>query len=143
MIKSTIKAKATLKITQGDTALFQHALNVGSSIAQSGSYSVVQGLNEMSIEDLETFKNKMGEKTGKTTNKNKMYSVYNYLATYKTLTSLQEKLTTTINDFKTLIANDLDEHWHTEQGEVEIDRFKEAVSNILAVKKAQAQVMRD
>ena len=141
MIKSIIKAKATLKITQGDTALFQHALNAGTSIAQSASYSVVQGLNEMSIEDLEAFKNKLGEKSGKTTNKNKMYSVYNYLTAYKTLTSLQEKLTTAIDDFKTLICNDFDEHWHTEQGELEYERFKETISNIIAVKKSQT--MRD
>ena len=138
MIKTTIKAKATLKITNADTQMFQDVLNAGSSINQAATFSVEQGLREMSVENLQLFQAKLKDKAGKTTNKVKKHSVINYLTIFTTLTTLQGKLASTIEVFKTLVTADLEENWSTTEGEIEFDRFKKLVSNIIAVKQSQA-----
>ena len=137
MIKTTIKAKATLKITNADTQMFQDVLNAGSSISQASTFSIEQGLREMSIENLQLFQAKLKEKAGKTTNKVKMHSVINYLTIFVNLTTLQGKLATTMDAFKTLVTADLEETWTTSEGEIEFERFKETVSNVIAVKQNQ------
>ena len=137
MIKTTIKAKTTLKITQGDTSLFQTVLNAGSSISNSASFSVQKGLMEMNVADLEKLKHHLMEKAGKTTNKVKMYSVHTYFDIFTNLSDLQAKITTTMESFKTLVHADLDENWCSENGDIQYQAFVEKISNIIAVKGSQ------
>ena len=66
-----------------------------------------------------------------------MHSVINYLTIFVNLTTLQGKLATTIEAFKTLVTADLEETWTTSEGEIEFERFKETVSNVIAVKQNQ------
>ena len=138
-----MKVKSSLKITKADAPLFANTLEVASTISTSSSFSIEAAVkdNTMQVEDLEKIQAYLNEKTGKTTNKNKMSGLYSYMKVWIEMNTLQSKLAACMDNFKQLVQNDVEEQWtDAVTGEISIQPFKELISNLIFFKKQQTNM---
>ena len=103
MIKTIVKAKTTMKITNADTVLFQNAFDAGTSINNSATFSIEAAVNDMNLEELQTLYKHLTDKSGKTTNRVKMHNMYTFFKPYIVLNEVLLKVTTSLEAFKGLI----------------------------------------
>jgi hypothetical protein len=111
-------------------------------ISQSSAFSIEGALNDMSVQELESLHAHLMDKSGKTTNRVKMKNIHTYFKAYISLVAVQQKVTASMDAFKVLLDNDLQENWTSDDGILMMDELKQRISNIIAVAKSRQNDMK-
>lgn len=138
VIKTIVKSKAVEKVAAADEHIFSNAFKTAANISSSSSFDIGTALATMNVDSLSSLKEFLSHRVGNTPNHRMMQRVYEHMDFYKNLTVAQEKLNSTMQHFKDLVQADIDENFTDDGGKVEMDKMKEMVSNLLAVKKNSA-----
>ena len=112
-------------------------------ISQSSAFSIEGALNDMSVQELESLHAHLMDKSGKTTNRVKMKNIHAYFKAYISLVTVQQKVTASMDAFKVLLDNDLQENWTNDDGILMMDELKQRISNIIAVSMSRQNDMKE
>ena len=123
--------------------LFENSFIASMGISQSSAFSIEGALNDMSVQELESLHTYLMDMSGKTTNRVKMKNIHTYFKAYISLVTVQQKVTASMDAFRVLVDNDVQEKWTSDDGILMMEEFKQRISNIMAVAKSRQNDMKE
>ena len=133
-VKHTLK-KGVAKLVQSDEKAIMDTLKTALEISQNSTYNVQMGISELPVDSLEKLKEALS-RSNKATNSAKVERLVEHLLPHSRLEVLTQKFILALESFKEMALNDLDVNFTGDDGSVDMEKIREAVSNTLAVKKA-------
>jgi hypothetical protein len=141
VLKHVVKAKITTRVMQADAGKWAALRQICMQIHDNDNFSVRDAITSMPLDQHDRLNTFLQERVGKTTNKVKLETLYQFLPLWIEINSCIEKLSLAMSRLKELTQANIDEVWMSDEtGAIDFDAVKLFVSNSLARKQALVEV---